>query len=293
MKKIAISGATGFLGSHLVHRFRESGHTVVVLKRSTSNTYRIDSILNDLRLHDVDTIDIKSIFEIEKPEIVIHTACDYGRKDSSLKNILETNLLYGTELMEASIQCEVELFINTSSLLPTTINNYSLSKNQFSQWLKMYAVQLNSIDLRIEHMVGPKDDANKFINWLIGQMMDGSNTPIDLTSGIQQRDFIYIDDVVDAYEIMVNRSEACKGYDSYDVGSGDFMTVKEFIGILTNELEQLHSIDIQSRLNFGAIAYRENEVMVPDLDNSELVELGWQTKVDVYDSIKKIVKQYQ
>lgn len=290
MKKIAISGGTGFLGSHLVERFLSKGYEIVVLKRSTSNTQRIDAIMDQLKVFDVDKQSIEAIFKETEPNIILHTACDYGRKGSSLKDILDTNLLYGVELMEASIAVGVELFINTGSLLPTNVNHYSLSKDQFSQWLKMFSKSLKSVDLRIEHMIGPKDDANKFINWLISQMMDGTQNPIHLTSGIQQRDFIYIDDVVDAFEIMVNKTEGLKGYNSYDVGSGNFVPVKDFIELLTNELELKHSIEIKFRLNFGSIDYRENDVMVPQLDNSELLALGWIVKTNVHDSIKNIVK---
>jgi nucleoside-diphosphate-sugar epimerase len=290
LKKIAISGGTGFLGSHLVERFLSKGYEIVVLKRSTSNTQRIDAIMDQLKVFDVDKQSIEAIFKETEPNIILHTACDYGRKGSSLKDILDTNLLYGVELMEASIAVGVELFINTGSLLPTNVNHYSLSKDQFSQWLKMFSKSLKSVDLRIEHMIGPKDDANKFINWLISQMMDGTQNPIHLTSGIQQRDFIYIDDVVDAFEIMVNKTEGLKGYNSYDVGSGNFVPVKDFIELLTNELELKHSIEIKFRLNFGSIDYRENDVMVPQLDNSELLALGWIVKTNVHDSIKNIVK---
>lgn len=292
MKKILISGGTGFLGSHLSKRFHAQEYEVVVLKRTTSNTKRIDSIINQIKIFNVDKQSIISIFKEVKPNIIIHTACNYGKKDSLLKDLLMTNLLYGIEIMEASIEVGSELFINSATLLPPNVNNYSLSKNQFSQWLKLYSGELKSVDLRIEHMIGPNDDANKFVDWLIKQMLDGTQNPIQLTSGIQQRDFIYIDDVLEAFELLVNKVELLGNYNSFDLCTGNFIYVKDFVDLLATEIESKFSIQIRHRLNFGSIDYRENDVMIPIADNSQLVQLGWRAKTNVSEGIKNIVKNY-
>lgn len=59
--------------------------------------------------------------------------------------------------------------------------------------------QTKMINIKIEHMYGALDDENKFIYWLINKLKQNVEK-IDLTSGVQKRDFIYIDDIVSAYE---------------------------------------------------------------------------------------------
>lgn len=287
-----ISGGTGFLGSHLVDRLLKSGHEIIVLKRTTSDTHRIDHVLGSVLTFDLDNRSINSVFDEVKPTVIIHTACDYGRKGSTSGQILETNLMFGVQLMEAAIANKTGLFINTGSLLPRDVNDYSLSKDQLSQWLQMYHGKITTIDLRIEHMYGPRDDSMKFVNWLIAKMLDGTNDPIELTSGIQKRDFIYIDDVTQAYELVLNLSSEMNGYNSFDVGTGDFVPIKDFILALSAVLEQTKNVEIVPRLQFGKIPYREKDIMEPDLDNTKLVALGWKPNIDLPTGIHKVVDHY-
>ena len=292
MAKLLLTGATGFLGSHLLEGFVAKGHDVAILKRSTSDTWRIDHILHKIISYNSDQVNLKTIFQEIKPDIIVHTACSYGRKNESLIDIVNSNLILGLNLLEESITSNVNTFINTDSLLPRNLNDYSLSKAQFTDWLQKRSDKIQVVNFKIEHMYGIKDDTKKFVPWLINEMING-NDDINLTSGIQKRDFIYISDVVAAYNLVIQKRKNLSSWSSFDIGTNVFTEVKDFVLKIAKELEITYNTEIVSRLKFGAIAYRSGDIMVPQLDNTKLIALGWKESVNITNGVERILKSYK
>jgi CDP-paratose synthetase len=289
-KTILLTGATGFLGSYLLESFISLNFNVIILKRSNSSTIRINHLLNNVLYYNVDLLSsLDDVFVQNKIDIIIHTACSYGRSNESIKEIINTNLIFGINLMELGIKFKVQTFINTGSLLPRNINSYSLSKAQLTDWLKINSSKIQVINLKIEHMYGPKDDNKKFLPWLINEMQSGTEN-INLTSGIQKRDFIYVDDVVAAYNLIINISEKLGNWNEFDIGTNLYVDVKDFVIQIAKELENSNNIKIIPRLKFGVINYREGDIMIPQLDNSKLLNLGWVPKTSLKEGIKKVIK---
>lgn len=291
-EKILLTGATGFLGSHLLESFISQGFEVSILKRSTSNTWRINHLLEKVRIYNIDEVGLDKIFIEIKPEIIVHTACTYGRNSESLSQILDTNLIFGINLLEESIKNNVKSFINTDSLLPRNINDYSLSKAQFTEWLQKYSNQIQVINLKIEHMYGVKDDNKKFLPWLINEMINGSGE-IKLTSGIQKRDFIYISDVVAAFDLVLQKRQRLNSWNVFDIGTNIFTEVRGLIMKVASILEKEQNKVIIPRLNFGTIPYRVEDIMIPNLDSKKIIELGWHHQVNIDEGIKLITKEYK
>ena len=290
MSTILLTGSTGFLGSHLLESFVNQDFDLIILKRTTSNTWRINHLLNKVKVYNIDTVDFKTVFSHEKVDIIINTVCSYGRANESLIDILNSNLMFGLNLLEEAIKNKVKTFINTDSLLPRNLNDYSLSKAQFADWLNKRSEKIQVINFKIEHMYGAKDDTKKFLPWLMNEMINRADD-INLTSGIQKRDFIYITDVVAAYDLVLKKRMSLPNWSQFDIGTNIFTEVKEFVLILARELEKLNKSKIAVRLKFGTIPYRKGDVMMPELDNSKLIGLGWKPKVTISDGIQKILKE--
>ena len=144
------------------------------------------------------------------------------------------------------------------------------------------------INIKIEHMYGPFDDENKFIYWLINQLKQNVEK-IDLTSGVQKRDFIYIDDIVNAYEIIIKNIDTLSNYEEFELGSGNSVEVKEIVEQIVKELNA--SMIVTTKLNFGGITYRTNENMDMQANIVKLQHLGWKPQVSIEDGIKKILKE--
>lgn len=286
---ILLTGATGFLGSHLLESFVKQEYDIIILKRTTSDTWRINHLLDKVSMFNIDTVDFKTIFSEHKIDIVINTVCSYGRTNESLVDVVNSNLIFGLNLLEEAIKNNVKTFINTDSLLPRNLNDYSLSKAQFADWLFKRSENIQVVNFKIEHMYGNKDDSKKFLPWLINEMLEKTED-INLTSGIQKRDFIFISDVVAAYNIVIQKSDVLANWNQFDIGTNFFTEVKEFVLILAGELEKKNKIKIVSRLKFGAISYRKGDIMTPELDNSELIALGWKPTLTVIEGIQKILK---
>lgn len=286
---ILLTGSTGFLGSYLLKSFVKSGYEVIALKRSTSNTYRINDYLKKVTLYNIDKVNLEDIFKKHKINIVINTVTNYGRIDNKISSILDTNLIFGLKLLEESVNSNAKAFINTDTLLERNINAYALSKAQLVDWMKFLSNKnTKMVNIKIEHMYGALDDENKFIYWLINKLKQNVEK-IDLTSGVQKRDFIYIDDIVSAYEIIIQNINTFSNYEEFELGSGNSIEVKNFVEKIYQEISNKQTLS--TKLNFGAVSYRDNENMNIQANIEKLTNLAWKPKVSIKDGIKKILEE--
>ncbi len=290
---ILLTGATGFLGSHLLEALLEKGHKVIVLKRSTSNTWRIEKLLPNIVSYDVDTQPLELAFEEQGIDSVIHTACNYGRNNNSMSEVVDSNVLFGLKILDACIKYGVRTFINTDTFFNTGISQqkylstYILSKKQFLEWIKEQSSRIQIINLKLEHIYGPKDDNTKFIPWILSQLKQKS-PDISLTEGTQERDFIYITDVVSAYTtVLINASNLPK-FSEFDVGTGKLFTIKFVVEQLKLLYENKYG-EVPTKLKFGSIPYRNGELMTVDVDNKTLLTLGWKPNVNIQNGLEKII----
>lgn len=286
-KSILITGATGYLGSNILKTIVDSGdYGVIILKRSFSNIFRIKDLMNKIVYYDIDSVDINKVFAENEIDIILHCATDYGRKNADPMQIVEANLLLPIKLLDAASKYEVKSFINTDTILDKRINHYSLSKKQFRDWLDSYKNQLTCINVALEHFYGPGDDQTKFVSYIFSCLFNRVDK-IDLTKGEQKRDFIYIDDVVDAFMRIINHSrDLGSGFYEYQIGSNQSVTIKEFVTMMKEILGNKKTL-----LNFGALPYRENEVMECVADISEIIKLGWTPKYSPRSGLENMINQ--
>mgnify|MGYP000462553295 FL=1 len=290
-KRILLTGSTGFLGSYLLESFISRGIEVAIILRSTSNTWRISQLLDKVIVYNLDKIKLEVIFDEYRPEIIVHTACSYGRNGERITDILNSNLFFGLELLQEAIRTNVNTFINSNSLLPRNITDYSLSKAQFTDWLIQKSDQIQVVNFNIEHMYGVRDDEKKFIPWLISEMKNNEKQ-INVTAGVQKRDFVYVTDVVDAFNIVIQKLKILPAWNQFDVGTGTFTEVREVVQKIAEIIENRYGKSIFSRLNFGSIPYRRGEIMIPKLSNKELITLGWDSKIGINEGLKLILSEH-
>jgi len=286
---ILLTGATGFLGSRMLEALLKENYPVVVLKRSTSNQWRIEHLTGRYKSYDLDIQPLKLAYEEQQIDCVIHTACHYGRNGDPIIDVVESNLMLGLKVLDVSLVHNVKTFINADSFLTRDLNTYSLSKKQLVDWLKQLSNSIKVVNLKIEHIYGPKDDATKLMAWIVSELE--KNIPeINLTTGIQKRDFIYIDDVVSAFMCALESSGNFPDYYELEVGTGQSIEVKYFIENLKQVFDQLNG-QTDSQLNFGVVPYRQGEIMEYKVDNRALRQLGWQPKVSLKQGLEQSLKE--
>lgn len=281
---ILLTGATGYLGSCLATAFISAGHRVVVLKRQTSDLQRLKDIQSELVLYDLEQEGMASAFHDSRFDVVVHAATCYGRAGESPGEMFAANTAWPLQLLESAVSAQVPLFINTDTSLDRSVNSYALSKKQFRDWGLYIAGQqkICFLNILLEHFYGPEDMESKFITQVIRRCLR-SEPELPLTSGLQRRDFIYIDDVVAAYLLLLQDSAAASGFKEYCLGSGMAVPIREVVTMI-KELT-----GAATRLNFGAVPLRKNEVMVSKADIAALQSLGWQPRVSLADGLARTI----
>lgn len=282
MKKILLTGATGFLGSHIVERLVQRGDSVACLVRDIKKLSRLEPMREKVKL--IPLCQLEPEMEAFQADTVIHTACAYARGNSTFQDILNANLLFPLRVMEVCRKYEGIRWINTDTCLPMYLNTYALSKKQFRQWGKYYAEknELQFINLQLEHFYGPDAPKNQFLSWAVEKMK--KNEPLELTAGTQKRDFVYVGDVVCVYEAILNKKIE-NAYIDIPVGTGTAPTVREVVEYLKE------CTCSSSELRFGACPLRKGE---PDscCDTSVLKSLGVMPFTQWKDGMRQYLIEY-
>ena len=282
--KILLTGGTGFLGSNLLRRLLSLGHELFCIKRETSSLERVNFFKHKIKWFNLETSDFDEIISSYKIEGIIHCATDYGRKQLNPIQTIETNLILPLKLLHAAASNNVHVFINTDTVLDKRVDTYSLSKRQFSEWLEKYSNDILTINVALEHFYGPFDNDSKFVTYVILKML-GNEDSIDFTLGLQKRNFVYIEDVIDAFIVILNNiNKLDNSFHNFEVGTEDSVTIKDFVG-LVKKLCNNNTTD----LNFGAINYRENEVMNTNTNTEKLKSLGWFPRFSLEDGLKNTI----
>ena len=282
---ILLTGATGFLGSHLLARLVGEGRKVVVLKRSTSNTRRIAPLLDKISFFDLDTVSLEAVFRHQKFSAVIHCATRYGRNNVDPSELIAANLVLPLTLLQLADRYGCPVFLNSDTILDTRVNYYSLSKGQFVEWLEKFSDRLSCANIALEHFYGPGDDPSKFVSSFVSQLLARPES-IDLSPGRQKREFIFIDDVIEAYLLILEAAQKNRtGYLRFDVGTG----VKTEIRDIVQRIKTLTG-NTATQLRFGALPYRPNEVMDSNVDCGRMFGLGWRPQVDLEEGLRRTVE---
>ena len=296
METILLTGATGFLGSHILERLLKENYNPLILKRSFSNTWRIKHLLSNVIFYDIDNVPLETIYKEHNIDAVIHTATTYGKNREDNSAIIESNLLLPVRLIDLSISHNTKTFINTDSFFNSeninyqSLGYYTLSKKQLIEWLKLLSNNIQIVNLKLEHLYGPKDSNNKFVMWLINECI--KNTPnLKLTEGTQKRDFIYVSDAVDAFILTLKNRGQVPDYSEFEVGTGKGTSIKDFAVNIRRAVSVTTGKKIDTLFDFGAIPYKEGEIMESTANTSALKQLGWEYHINLETGLDKTVKE--
>jgi CDP-paratose synthetase len=279
MKNLLLTGATGFLGSHLAKAFLPI-YKIYATKRPTSVFDNVKEIADRINWIDVSTSNLETVFNEVSPHTVIHCATQYGRQQISNLETIEANLILPLQILELCQTSHSSVFINTDTVLDKRISYYTFSKSHFREWMKFCSQRLVCVNIELEHFFGAGDNESKFVTWLIRSLIKNKNS-LNFTPGLQTRSFIHVSDVVSAFLLIINAAENFdNGFYNFQVGSAQSMTIKDFV-LLAKELTN----NQVTSLNFGSIPYRENEVMNIEIDTTPLRQLGWAEKLTLREGL--------
>lgn len=291
-KRILVTGATGFLGSHLVKGLDEAGYEVHGLMLPHEKE-RVSCRVNEgISFHELKNG--KSIYGIlseVKPVVVFHLAAYIvtEHKTDDVDTLVESNILFGARLLEAMEKAGCRSLITTSTTWEhygdaeyDPVCLYAATKRAFEDILRFYinAKKFKSICLKLYDTYGPSDHRAKLIPQLFQTAANGDQT-LSLSEGRQKLSFTFADDLVRAY--LVAYDLLCK------LSPGEYKTyfLKPDEEIVLRDLVRLVEKVTGRRLNvkFGERPYREREVMNPCCIGENLP--GWSARIGLEEGLKK------
>jgi UDP-glucose 4-epimerase len=299
-----VTGATGFLGSHLVRLLVREGADVAILMRQSSNTWRIEDILPRLKVIHGDLSTIKqsdNAIRAFAPDVVFHLAWHGGNsyKYQNDPSQIFKNLYGSLELVQITKEAGSQRWVGlgtsveygkyeipiTESLRPMPNTLYGISK--YCTCLAAQKLsQLYGIDfvwLRPFWIYGPYDDSLRMLPSVILALLRDEKPA--LTPGEQRWDYLYVEDAVEAIWRAAISPEA-KGI--FNLGSGEAHTIKSIVERIRD------SIDTNLPLGFGEVPYRPDQIMHLQADISRLQQVtGWSPQVSLDEGLRRTVKWFR
>jgi nucleoside-diphosphate-sugar epimerase len=287
-----ITGATGFVGSHLARRLVREGWRVHIVSRVDSRWPKAEEFAYVTNhLYDGSTDSVMNCVLRAKPDVVFHLASlvlsQHETKD--VNALIESNLLLGNQLLEAMKVNQVTNLVNTGTSWQHYNNDdynpvclYAATKQAFEAIQEYYvqAYNIRIITLKLFDTYGPRDNRPKLFNLLKKAAISGA--PLNMSAGEQLIDLVYIDDVIDAYIIAAERllSDNVTQKENYAVSSGCPLPLKNIVKFYLEVTSQ------RVLINWGARPYRFREVM--NSWNSGAKIGGWYPKISLEYGIKLI-----
>jgi nucleoside-diphosphate-sugar epimerase len=305
--RVLITGASGFIGANFCHFFVSQGAEVHVLVRKTSNLWRIKSIKNKLDVHYCDLNErekLKGLISEIKPEGIMHFAIygGYPFQKETLQ-IIKTNFLGTVNLLDACMNVGFKWFINTGSSseygikskpmkeddLLEPINDYGVAKAAGTLYCQSVAKRTEApiYTMRLFSPYGYYEEPTRLVPYVIRSCL--KNEALLLSNPNAVRDFVFIEDVINAYLQLILNMHLVKSGEIFNVGSGNQHKVSEVVAIikkLTNS---------NSQLNWKRHLGRDSDILKIWEANIDKItsNLNWHSQYTLEEGLKKTIDWFK
>lgn len=293
--KAIVTGANGFVGSALVKKLVSEGIDVLAIDLSF-NPSRLDGFPNIKTL----SLSIENIEEIKKECVFGEYSLFYHfawvgsagplRSDISVQT---KNAILTTECLRVASDIGCKRFICAGSIMEfevidnvynnerdTSLNNVYSAAKEYAHLLSKPLANSLGIDLLwayITNAYGVGEISPRFINTTIRKICN--NEPLEFTSGVQNYDFVYIDDVANAFYLIGLNGKTNKGY---MIGSGNAKPLKEFV------VEMCSSLCASNKPVFGEIPYNGANLPLETFSIKNLIDdCGYKNTVSFAEGVRK------
>ena len=303
-RTVLVTGGAGFVGSSIARRLVDQGADVHLLFRPGSDLWRIRDYQSRSHLHEADLLDeprTRKVFLSVNPEAVLHLAAYGGHPDErDADRILRTNILGFWNVLRACEPTRCELVVNAGSSSEYGFKSHATRETDLLEPNSFYAVSKGAATLlgryasglgrcsiatlRLFSVYGPYEEPSRLIPTLIQRSLLGQ--PLDLVDPETGRDFVFIDDVVQAFTSW-DRLRDLKG-DPVNIGSGIQSTVRR---ALETVLELTGS---QSLVRWNRMPPRiwDTNIWVSDISQAR-ARLDWTPIVSFREGIKRTIDWYR
>lgn len=303
-RRVFLTGATGFIGSHLARALTVQGAEVHAIRRAETASTRLPCA--GIHWHTADMLDVSSLrraIERADPAVVFHLAA-YGAitPQRSQESAYRVNVEGAWNLWSALTTTRSRIVVagtcgeygiadglSDESMACEPTGFYPATKNAAGTLLKTLGRESGRdvVVLRLYGPFGEADDTSRVLPAMIDRLLRGES--LEVTKGEQHRDFSHVDDHVQAFLLAAVRPLPVP-VATYNIGSGKCLTLRDLFEIVSEEIAG----DARSRLKVGAIPYRQNETMWMCADITRArAELGYEPQVPLREGIARTVAWYR
>ena len=301
-RRVLVTGAAGFLGSHLVSRLIDVGAEVCVLDQPNARRW---SLLDRADLACRVRADVRSLADATLDHLlgdidaIFHLAAvGVTGEVTDVRQVVTGNidgtlavLLTAQRLRSRLVYCGSCFEYGSGSrwaedALPAPTTEYGAAKAAGWMLANAFARRtgIEVVSLRPFTMYGPMEPPGRLVPSVVRHALAGR--PIDLTPGDQLRDFVFVDDAVEAFIAAATTDEAIGG--TFNVCTGAAVSVRE---VVTRVLAATNSV---SEARFGALSYRPTELAILSGDPTRAEQvLGFRARVSLEDGLAKTVSWFR
>lgn len=296
---ILITGGGGFIGANLTRRLLDLGYEVHIIWRKGGDPWRIKDIKSKVHLHTTELGNLEKLTTLLKKinPIAIYHLATYSsyRNQDEVEKIYDVSVNGTLNLLLASREISYKIFVNTGSsseygfsdkpmkeadtLRP--ISFYASAKSAQTLLCQTFSYHYNKniVTIRPFSVYGPYEQKDRFIPVITNSLIKGR--PINITSGKQRRDFIYIDDLIEIYIKTLTYANKISGK-VINAGSGVEYTNDEIVKTLFKVTGK--SVPVKK----GKFAKRiwDSPHWVADINNVKKT-LNWQPKFSLEKGLLK------
>ncbi|MDR2293399.1 MAG: NAD(P)-dependent oxidoreductase [Prevotellaceae bacterium] len=292
--KILITGATGFVGRHLILQLANTYNDADILTVNR-NVEKAQKLFKDIKCKHILSNEYESIIKFN-PETVIHLATlSTSRNDMEIiKPALEANIEFGVYLLSALSKCNnLKLFVNTGSFAEYRMGTdkinaaylYAATKSAFRYFVDYYSnlAGFKYITAVPYTIYGGNDTSKKIMDYIRESI--SAQSPVKMTKGEQVLDFIHISDVVNLFvKVIENRQNIAAKLpngENFYVGTGVGTKIRDLAKLIEKTENKKCNIE------WGGLPYRQMDVMyaVAPIEKNNMI-IDWKSKVSIEEGIK-------
>jgi UDP-glucose 4-epimerase len=306
MSKVLVTGGAGFIGSHLTDKLVELGHEVVVI--DNLSTGKRENVNPKAKFYEMDIYDgeaINKLFAEEKFEYVFHLAAQASVAVSVKDPVKDANvnIIGSLNLIKASIENSVKKFIFSStggaiygeevkvfptpeSVFPQPMSPYGIAKFSVENYLRFFSKEfgLKYTVLRYGNVYGPRQDPYGeagVVAIFTSRMLKGEDCII-FGDGEYVRDYVYVEDVVDANIRAMERGDSLV----INIGTATATTTNELFKILKKltgyKKDPIYGPHRKGDIRKSVLCY-----------NRAWIELKWEPRYTLEEGLRKTVEWFK
>jgi len=305
--RVLVTGASGFIGSHLTRRLVAEGAEVHALTPAVSSVYpgRLLDLRDKIKLHEANITDRSAMDAVARdvrPSIIFHLAAytHVGKSWQRVDECVQSNVQGTVNLLKALEPVGYDRFINTGTSeiygdidVPfredaqvNPISPYSVSKYAAERYCRMFHQGLGwpIVLVRPFNAYGPAQSPDRIVPETIVRAL--RKHEMKTTSGRQTREFNYVEDLADGFVKLATRA-GIEGQ-LFNLGCGEDVAIRDVVTMILDLMDNPIDPDI------GALPDRPNEIWRMYCDNTRAREqLGWAPKHSLREGLEKTIEWYR